>query len=132
MNAILANYNIYHFPSQPLLLYEVGAGNGSFMIDSLRYLRDSHPEVFALTKYRIVEISGALADIQKQRAEKEGFGDKVEVINEDVFKWGHEGQVMRDPCYVVALEVFVSHHHLPTVVPTTSGSTSTRIMPRHH
>ena len=79
------------------------------MVDSLRYLRDEHPDVFARTKYRIVEISGALAQIQRKRAEKEGFGDKVEVINEDVFKWGHEGPAMREACYVVALEVFVSY-----------------------
>lgn len=78
------------------------------MVDSLKYLRSEHPEVFERTKYRIVEISSALAEIQRGRAEKEGFGDKVEVINEDVFKWGHETRVMKDPCYVVALEVFVS------------------------
>lgn len=80
------------------------------MVDSLRYLRDEHPDVFARTRYRIIEISPALAQIQKRRAEKEGFGDRVEVINEDVFKWGHEGEVMDEPCYVVALEVFVSVH----------------------
>jgi SAM-dependent MidA family methyltransferase len=78
------------------------------MVDSLRYLRDEYTEVYARTRYRIVEISPALARIQKRRAEKEGFGDKVEIINEDVFKWGHEGKVMNEPCYVVALEVFVS------------------------
>jgi hypothetical protein len=75
------------------------------MLDSLRFLRDRHPEVFARTKYRIVEISAALAEIQMKRAEEAGFGDVVEVINEDVFRWEGGGV---EPCFVVALEVFVS------------------------
>lgn len=109
MNAILANYKLNHFPLQDLILYEVGAGNGSFMIDSLKYLRDDHPEVFERTKYRIIEISTPLSEIQRGRAEREGFGDKVEVINEDIFQWeGQGGRAVGEPCYVVALEVFVS------------------------
>lgn len=75
------------------------------MIDSLKYIRDEHPDVFERTKYRIIEISPALAKIQKGRAEKEGFGGKVEVINEDVMRWRGGGV---EPCFVIALEVFVS------------------------
>ncbi|WWD18024.1 hypothetical protein CI109_102471 [Kwoniella shandongensis] len=110
ITAVLHSYKLYHFPHQPLLLYEVGAGNGSFMIDSLTFLRDNHPDVFAQTKYRIIEISAALAKGQKQRAEEEGFGDKVEVINEDFFKWEGSGGG-EEPCFVVALEVFDNFAH---------------------
>lgn len=75
------------------------------MLDSLKYLREEHPEVFERTKYRIIEISPALAKIQRGRAESEGLGDRVEVINEDVMRWKGGGN---EACFVVALEVFVS------------------------
>ncbi|WVR05785.1 hypothetical protein IAU60_002810 [Kwoniella sp. DSM 27419] len=110
LTAILQSYKLNHFPHEPLILYEVGAGNGSFMVDSMRYLREEHPEIYERTQYRIIEISAALAKGQKARAEKEGFGGKVQVINSDFFKW--EGAPDGDrPCFVVALEVFDNFAH---------------------
>ncbi|WVQ97160.1 hypothetical protein IAU59_004270 [Kwoniella sp. CBS 9459] len=112
LTAILQSYKLNHFPHEPLILYEVGAGNGSFMVDSLTYLRDEHPEIYARTTYRIIEISSALAKGQKARAEKEGFGEKVEVINSDIFKWEGPGDGKRnEACFVVALEVFDNFAH---------------------
>ncbi|WVF70800.1 hypothetical protein IAT40_005594 [Kwoniella sp. CBS 6097] len=112
LTAILQSYKLNHFPHEPLILYEVGAGNGSFMVDSLTYLRDEHPEIYSRTKYRIIEISSALAKGQKTRAEKEGFGDRVEVINSDVFKWeGPAHGKGNEACFVVALEVFDNFAH---------------------
>ncbi|OCF33279.1 hypothetical protein I316_05020 [Kwoniella heveanensis BCC8398] len=114
--AILQSYKLNHFPHEPLILYEVGAGNGSFMVDSLTYLRDEYPEIYSRTKYRIIEISSALAKGQRARAEKEGFGDKVEVINSDIFKWegssnGNGKGNRNEACFVVALEVFDNFAH---------------------
>ncbi|AAW42702.1 conserved hypothetical protein [Cryptococcus deneoformans JEC21] len=110
ISAIVQSYKLYHFPSEPLIIYEIGAGNGSFMIDSLTYLRDHHPDVFARTKYRIIEISSALAKGQRERAEKEGFGMKVQVLNKDFFQWDGVGGGDQ-PCFVVALEVFDNFAH---------------------
>jgi len=107
-SAILEKYKRNHFPHEDLFIYEVGAGNGSFMLDSLKFLRDEHPEVFAKTTYRIIEISAALAQIQRQRAHKAGFTN-VEVINQDFFKWNGRNS---HPCFVVANEVFVSNHQI--------------------
>ncbi|WRT64028.1 uncharacterized protein IL334_000955 [Kwoniella shivajii] len=110
LTAILQSYKLNHFPHEPLILYEVGAGNGSFMIDSLSYLKENHPEIYERTQYRIIEISSSLAKGQRARAEKEGFGDKVEVINSDFFKW--EGKKDgEEACFVVALEVFDNFAH---------------------
>lgn len=75
------------------------------MVDSLLYLQEHEPAVFERTKYRIIEISPQLAKIQERRAAEAGLANRVEVINEDVFKW--KGGT-KDPCFVVALEVFVS------------------------
>lgn len=79
------------------------------MVDSLMYLRDHYPDVFARTKYRIIEISGALAKGQRERAEKEGFGKKVQVLNKDFFQWDGVGGGDQ-PCFVIALEVFVGEN----------------------
>lgn len=106
-SAIVSQYKRNHFPHQDLLIYEVGAGNGSFMFDAMRFIRDEYPEIFARTKYRIVEISSALSHIQRKRAHDAGFTN-VEVINQDFFKW--KGGTT-DPCFVVALEVFDNLSH---------------------
>lgn len=106
-SAILSQYKLNHFPHQDLIIYEVGAGNGTFMMDALTFLRDEYPEIFARTQYRIVEISGALAKIQRGRAKLASF-DNVEVINEDIFKWQGGSD---EPCFVVACEVFDNFSH---------------------
>ncbi|OCF55583.1 hypothetical protein L486_07067 [Kwoniella mangroviensis CBS 10435] len=114
LSAILQSYKLNHFPHEPLILYEIGAGNGSFMIDSLHYLQQNYPEIYGKVEYRIIEISASLAKGQKERAEKEGFGDKVTVINSDFFKWdGTIDGVSKggEACFVVALEVFDNFAH---------------------
>jgi SAM-dependent MidA family methyltransferase len=105
ISAILESYRANQDPSQVLIIYELGAGNGSFMLDSLRYLRKHYPEVFARTKYRIIEISAQLATRQRVRAKKAGLEDHVEIAESDFFKWEGGGS---EPCYVVANEVLVS------------------------
>lgn len=77
------------------------------MADSVAYIKERHPEIYKNMKYKIVEISAALAKTQKARAEKEGLSEVVEVINEDFFKWSGV-QDTGEGSYVVALEVFVS------------------------
>jgi hypothetical protein len=121
-SAILSQYKLNHFPHEDLLIYEVGAGNGSFMLDTLRFLKEEHPEVFAKTTYRIIEISAALAQIQRARAQKAGFTN-VEVVNQDFFKW--QGRDSR-PCFVVANEVFVSDTECELRRTNTSSRTTSR------
>ncbi|CAK9781435.1 DUF185-domain-containing protein [Cutaneotrichosporon oleaginosum] len=104
--AMVGQYKLNHYP-QDFVIYEVGAGNGTFMVDALTYLKEEYPEILARTKYRIIEISGALAKIQKARAAAAGF-DNVEVVNEDIFKWSGGSS---EPCYVVACEVFDNFSH---------------------
>lgn len=86
------------------MIYEVGAGNGSFMVDSLAYIRDNHPDVYDRTRFRAIELSAALARRQRERTVEEGLEGKVEVIESDFFRWMGGGS---EPCYVVALEVLV-------------------------
>jgi len=77
----VTNYKISLYPYHDLIIYELGAGNGTFMLNVLDYIRDTDPEVYARTKYKVVEISSALARLQNKRiqntAESRGHTDKV-------------------------------------------------------
>ena len=101
-------------PDSDLILYELGAGNGSFMADSLTYIRDTHPELFVRTKYRIIEISPELARLQVARAKELGVEGQVEVLREDFFDWNGDSE---KGCFVIALEVLVSTSMIITMFP---------------
>ena len=45
----------------PLVIYEIGGGNGTLARDILDWLRDNRPEVYEMTNYTCVEISTRLA-----------------------------------------------------------------------
>ena len=53
-----------YFPYEDLVIYEIGAGNGTLAMDILDYIRSAYPEVYECTHYNIVEISGRLAKSQ--------------------------------------------------------------------
>jgi hypothetical protein len=109
---LVENYLLSHHPYHDLIVYELGAGNGTLMLNILDCIRDTYPDVYERTKYRIIEISPALADLQRAKVDKtaEGRGHrgKVEIINKSIFDWD---TYVPEPCYVVALEVFDNLAH---------------------
>jgi Putative S-adenosyl-L-methionine-dependent methyltransferase len=106
------NYKLSLYPYNDLLVYEMGAGNGTMMLNILDYIRDEHPEIYPRTKYKIIEISPALAELQKQNlrnvADGSGHENKVEVINCSIFDWE---TYVSSPCFFLALEVFDNFAH---------------------
>lgn len=106
------NYKISLYPYYDLLIYEMGAGNGTLMLNVLDYLRLEHPEIYERTRYKIIEVSTALASIQaqnvKKTAESLGHGGKVEIINQSIFDWD---TYVSSPCFFLALEVFDNFSH---------------------
>ncbi|KAF2187779.1 DUF185-domain-containing protein [Zopfia rhizophila CBS 207.26] len=103
-------YNLY--PYHDLNIYEMGAGNGTMMLNILDYIRDMYPEVYERTKFKIIEISSALASLQQQglrhSAYARGHSAKVEIINRSIFDWN---TYVSSPCYFLALEVFDNFAH---------------------
>lgn len=108
------------------------------MIDIMTFLRDEHPEVYERTRYEIIEISGALAERQRQRALEAGLDvdlvigggkDKgkrkgrpeaqVQIQNVDFFEWQGSS---REACYFVGLEVFVSSLGIASESPPDSST----------
>ena len=107
---LLSNYIASMFPYHDLIIYEMGAGRGTLMLNILDYLRDVEPLVYSRTKYRIIEISSSLAKIQKAKvtASERGHSERVQVINCSIFDWGER---VTDPCFFLAMEVFDNFAH---------------------
>ncbi|KAF2875032.1 S-adenosyl-L-methionine-dependent methyltransferase [Massariosphaeria phaeospora] len=109
---LVEDYKYNFYPYHDLNIYEMGAGNGTMMLNILDYIRDIHPEVYERTKFKIVEISSALARLQQQglghSAYARGHADKVDIINRSIFEWD---TYVSSPCYFLALEVFDNFGH---------------------
>lgn len=98
------------------------------MGDILDYIAEEEPAVYERTRYRIVEISERLQQMQKGRAaggdakasrkgpaKRKGHGSKVEVLAGSIFDFQ---KVVSEPCFFLAMEVLVSEN---------SGSCWTRL-----
>lgn len=109
---LVANYKLSQYPYHDLIIYEMGAGNGTLMLNIMDYIRINEPDVYDRTKYKIIEISHNLANLQAKQlmrtAASRGHHQKVEIINKSVFEWT---QMVSDPCYFVAMEVFDNFAH---------------------
>lgn len=109
---LVANYKLSQYPYNDLIIYEMGAGNGTLMLNVLDYIRDIDPSVYDRTKYKIIEISSNLASMQAntllRNAKSRGHSPKLEIINKSIFDWD---QIVPSPCYFVAMEVFDNFAH---------------------
>lgn len=104
------NYRQTTFPYHDLIIYEMGAGRGTLMLNILDYIRDVDPEVYARTRYKVIEISPNLAGVQEGAlaASARGHRDRVEIINKSVFDWA---DAVPSPCFFLAFEVFDNFAH---------------------
>jgi len=109
---LVANYKLSQYPYHDLTIYEMGAGNGTLMLNILDYIRDAEPLVYERTKFKIIEISSSLAKLQAHQllrsADSRGHSSKVEIINKSIFEWD---QLVPSPCYFLAMEVFDNFAH---------------------
>jgi hypothetical protein len=109
---MVANYQLSLYPYYDLIIYEMGAGNGTMMLNILDYIRANHPDVYDRTQYKIIEISSSLAHLQnkhlRETAASRGHVDKVQIINRSIFDWD---TYVSSPCFFLALEVFDNFAH---------------------
>jgi hypothetical protein len=116
---LVSNYRLTTYPYHDLLIYEMGAGRGTLMLNILDYIRDLDPQVYERTKYNIIEISPSLAELQGKHltttttttssaASQRGHADKVEIVNRSIFDWD---TYVASPCFFLALEVFDNFAH---------------------
>jgi hypothetical protein len=109
---LVEDYKYNFYPYHDLNIYEMGAGNGTMMLNVLDYIRDMYPEVYERTRFNIIEISSQLATLQQQglaqSAYTRGHSGKVEIVNRSIFDWD---AYVSSPCYFLALEVFDNFAH---------------------
>src|SRR6185437_16095143 len=88
---LVTNYKMTLFPYHDLIVYEMGAGNGTMMRNILDYIRENEPEVYSRTKFKIIEISASLADLQMTNIRQSPYGREhmqhIKVINRSIFDW---------------------------------------------
>ncbi|ODV64562.1 type II protein arginine methyltransferase, partial [Ascoidea rubescens DSM 1968] len=113
---LLVNYKLSYYPYHDLIIYEMGGGNGTLMLNILDYIKRVDPEVYERTQYKIIEISSKLANKQRsqfveQLLKLKSFNEhnsKIQIINKSIFDWDKR---VGDPCYFLALEVFDNFAH---------------------
>lgn len=109
---LVSNYKLTNYPFHDLNIYELGAGNGTLMMNILDYIRDYHPDVYPRTNFKVIEISTALANLQTAQlqlsASAREHASHVQIINKSIFSWD---ALVANPCYVLALEVFDNFAH---------------------
>ncbi|KAL9107645.1 MAG: hypothetical protein Q9227_007452 [Pyrenula ochraceoflavens] len=105
---LIAHYRLTLFPYYDLIIYEMGAGNGTLMMNVLDHIRDFDAEVYQRTKFRIVEISSPLADLQARNAAETGHSKHVEILRQSIFDWN---TLINSPCFFLALEVIDNFAH---------------------
>ena len=116
---LMSNYIMSTYPYHDLIVYEMGAGRGTLMLNVLDYIRDNEPSIYDRTKYKIIEISPQLATLQRSQldsaaaevtaqAASRGHADKVEIINRSIFDWRER---VPSPCFFLAMEVFDNFAH---------------------
>ncbi|KAJ1327925.1 SAM-dependent methyltransferase [Microdochium nivale] len=109
---LMSNYIMSGYPYHDLIIYEMGAGRGTLMLNILDYIRDMEPDIYDRTQYRIIEISPQLAHMQANQllssAASKGHASKVEIINKSIFDWDVR---VPSPCFFLGMEVFDNFAH---------------------
>ncbi|OXV07714.1 hypothetical protein Egran_04522 [Elaphomyces granulatus] len=109
---LISNYKLTLYPYHDLIIYEMGAGNGTLMLNILDFIRDIDQDVYHRTKFKIIEISPSLAKLQRMSLRNSmnagGHIGHVEIINSSIFDWD---TYVHSPCFFLALEVFDNFGH---------------------
>jgi SAM-dependent MidA family methyltransferase len=71
-----------------LVIYELGAGNGTMMENILEFISKSDLEVYKSTTYIIIEISKNLSGIQSRKRIISKHIDHIKIINKSIFNYG--------------------------------------------
>lgn len=102
------------FNGHPLIIYEMGGGNGTLMVNILNYVKAHHPQIYKSAQYKIIEILSQLAIKQYKQGldakliSKGLDASKCQIINRSIFDWN---QTVNEPIFFIALEVFDNFAH---------------------
>ncbi|KAJ9079121.1 hypothetical protein DSO57_1038813 [Entomophthora muscae] len=94
-----------------LKIYEMGAGNGTLMMNIMDFIRKTYPELYPHTYYQIIEISSKLVERQQENSllrDVVSAHHNVSIINCSIFEWN---TLVPEPCFFIALEVLDNFAH---------------------
>ncbi|MES1913140.1 MAG: hypothetical protein MHM6MM_005359 [Cercozoa sp. M6MM] len=107
-------------PSAPVVILEVGGGNGTLCGSVLSLLRSERPDVFKHCEYHVCELSARLASVQKERLQRHydaggtELSSKVRTHAQSITNWK---RTMPEGVFVVAIEVLDNMPHDKCVGP---------------
>ncbi|RVX69853.1 hypothetical protein B0A52_05687 [Exophiala mesophila] len=109
---LVTNYKMTLYPYHDLIIYEMGAGNGTLVRNILDFIRENEPEVYTRTQVKIIEISASLAGLQLTNLRQSPYGrehlERLQIINRSIFDWN---EYIHSPCFFLALEVIDNFPH---------------------
>lgn len=109
---LVTNYKMTLYPYHDLIIYEMGAGNGTLMRNILDYIRETDDQVYNRTQFKVIEISSSLANLQSTNLLRSPSGaehlEHVEIVQRSIFDWA---EYVHSPCFFLALEVIDNFSH---------------------
>jgi hypothetical protein len=97
---------------EPLRVYEIGGGTGTFARGFLDAIKREAPKVYESMRYTSIDISKRLCDQQSDRVRRAGHGNDVHDARvgdaTSVQTWGATNE---ETCFVIALEVLDNLPH---------------------
>jgi hypothetical protein len=93
-------------PSEPLVIYDVGAGTGALANNVLDFLAEHYPEVYETTEYHVIEMNPMLITPLRNRLVHHYHHTKIH--NMSILNWRQH-----DPrrCFVIGLELLSGMPH---------------------
>jgi hypothetical protein len=121
--AAVVNYLIANLTrqSEPLIIYEIGPGNGTLAENILDTLREEHREIYTHVEYHVVEISAKLRSKQAERL-KPRHGAHVHFHSSNLLLSGCSIPVEPRPCTIIAMEVLDNLPHDQIKFSNTDGT----------
>lgn len=98
------------FLRQELVIFEIGGGSGSNALHILNYLKEHMPDVYARTKYTLIEISPVMAKRQ-HKCVTTVHPHQCTVINQDILTFADTHAPVSSHCFFLALEVLDNLPH---------------------
>ncbi|KAF4137322.1 putative S-adenosyl-L-methionine-dependent methyltransferase [Phytophthora infestans] len=98
------------FFRQELEIFEIGGGSGSNALHILNYLKEQAPDVYAKTKYTLIEISPVMAERQRNRVAVV-HPEQCSVVNQDILTFADTHAPVNSQCFFLALEVLDNLPH---------------------
>lgn len=108
INYILSKSHIIQQQQQPLVIYEIGPGNGTLADNILSHLKAEHPQIYTQTEYNLIEISPLLRE--RQRDNLKSHRSRVKHSHSSILDIDPNFKEERN-CWVLGMEVLDNLAH---------------------